>query len=634
MNLRLSGLKLRAIVVLVVSRMDGITLVFKNDPLESVSVSSTFDSVAAIQAFVQKEIEGQLRELFRSDLPSIVHKLSQEFVKGEVRNAAKSASGGFASGAKIHTHSAFSRPSTSQTGSLSRGFSTFSLHEQAYLPAEAVQDEPSPPIESPSSRNAFPGFSRSASVPDGIASYDPTYGLRPEHPPLTGRLDSYRRLVKHAGRGLGAALSDVQEDEAGLGTEEAGPDDSMRLNVTDASIDRGEGPSSRPYGDHPAFSSTHSASGFAPSISDAPPTESDVTMETIRAVGGGTVTRPRILHSQSEAALPGPGSGIAGSTTSVSGATATLRPRVSSSTMRERARIAGMDRSVSMTAPPSAFSGIGAGEGQDTLRRRRLDRYAVSTDPLEDPRRQHHRPRSQVAPSSYAPSVGLRSSSSYFPRTHTGAASSSSGSKSTRPTSLDTTASARLIEKSDSRRFDSIASLGVGGRPSSPDRLDPSDASDPRLSTFDPSSGSLRGSESCHLLATLAVSNHTLSPFGRALNHVASRSTPPISRQSSTVGAGVLRKASQGSGLPNDPTRLPSRVTKPHDVNPPPIEARRKRLFKIGGSDQQAVKAHRRGGARTRGKASSGWPSPDLPEEDGDGSGSDYSSYFPRQRAP
>ena len=80
MRVRLSEVKLRAIVVLVVSRNKGITLVFKNDPLESVKVSSTFDGVGVIQRYLQEEIEGQLREMFRDDLPSIIHRLSQDWL--------------------------------------------------------------------------------------------------------------------------------------------------------------------------------------------------------------------------------------------------------------------------------------------------------------------------------------------------------------------------------------------------------------------------------------------------------------------------------------------------------------------------------------------------------------------------
>ncbi|WFD28188.1 ERMES complex subunit [Malassezia nana] len=83
MRVRLSDVKLRAIVVLVVSRSKGVTLVFKNDPLESVRVSSTFDSVGVIQKYLQEEIEGQLREMFREDLPGIIHRLSQDWLRTE-----------------------------------------------------------------------------------------------------------------------------------------------------------------------------------------------------------------------------------------------------------------------------------------------------------------------------------------------------------------------------------------------------------------------------------------------------------------------------------------------------------------------------------------------------------------------
>jgi len=91
MRVRLSDVKLRAIVVLVVSRTKGITLVFKNDPLESVRVSSTFDSVGVIQKYLQEEIEGQLREMFREDLPGIIHRFSQDWLRTETTERASPA---------------------------------------------------------------------------------------------------------------------------------------------------------------------------------------------------------------------------------------------------------------------------------------------------------------------------------------------------------------------------------------------------------------------------------------------------------------------------------------------------------------------------------------------------------------
>lgn len=81
MLLRISELKLRGLVVLVVSKTKGITLVFKNDPLISVRVSSTFDSVTSVRSFLQREIEGQLRNLFQEDLPMMIHHLSKRHLE-------------------------------------------------------------------------------------------------------------------------------------------------------------------------------------------------------------------------------------------------------------------------------------------------------------------------------------------------------------------------------------------------------------------------------------------------------------------------------------------------------------------------------------------------------------------------
>lgn len=58
------------------SKAKGITLVFRNDPLESLKVSSTFDSIPFIANYLQKEIERQVRRIFQEDLPVAVHRLS------------------------------------------------------------------------------------------------------------------------------------------------------------------------------------------------------------------------------------------------------------------------------------------------------------------------------------------------------------------------------------------------------------------------------------------------------------------------------------------------------------------------------------------------------------------------------
>lgn len=64
---------------------------FRNDPLESLKVSSTFDSIPFVRDFLQKEIEAQLRILFMDELPAIIHRLSlrlwvPEYRTGEEMN--------------------------------------------------------------------------------------------------------------------------------------------------------------------------------------------------------------------------------------------------------------------------------------------------------------------------------------------------------------------------------------------------------------------------------------------------------------------------------------------------------------------------------------------------------------------
>ena len=76
LQITLSDIRLSGFVILVFSKQKGITLVFRNDPLESLKVSSTFDSIPFVRDYLQRTIEGQLRVLFMEDLPAIIHRLS------------------------------------------------------------------------------------------------------------------------------------------------------------------------------------------------------------------------------------------------------------------------------------------------------------------------------------------------------------------------------------------------------------------------------------------------------------------------------------------------------------------------------------------------------------------------------
>ena len=60
------------------SKQKGLTLVFRNDPLESLKVSSTFDSIQFVRDYLQRTIEQQLRNLMMDELPAIIHRLSLE----------------------------------------------------------------------------------------------------------------------------------------------------------------------------------------------------------------------------------------------------------------------------------------------------------------------------------------------------------------------------------------------------------------------------------------------------------------------------------------------------------------------------------------------------------------------------
>ncbi|RDW65539.1 putative mitochondrial distribution and morphology protein 34 [Coleophoma crateriformis] len=96
LQITLSEFKLSAFIIVVFSRQKGLTLVFRNDPLESLKVSSTFDSIPFVRDYLQNEIEKQLRTLMMDELPAIIHRLSlrlwcPEYKAREDQEAAQSA---------------------------------------------------------------------------------------------------------------------------------------------------------------------------------------------------------------------------------------------------------------------------------------------------------------------------------------------------------------------------------------------------------------------------------------------------------------------------------------------------------------------------------------------------------------
>lgn len=268
MNLRLSGFQLSSYVVLVVSRQKGITLVFKTDPLQHVDISSTFDSIAVIQKFIQREIEGQLRQMFREDLPGIIHRLSQQWVKAKVE-------------APYLAKPVQTRPPLgSRVPSAARSLPDVSIAPSLPLSMHI------PPALLRSQTVAFPGIGRSRSVSGHSATgfrrptmppppeheseeFDPTYGLRPDRLPTKSGFGGFGRLFTQ-NKGLADLAEETEVDsQDGEGT-------SFDFVDWEDTVPDMSSPNSPPA-----------------SVSDR------VEYESIPAVGGGYVTRPRIYHSQS-----------------------------------------------------------------------------------------------------------------------------------------------------------------------------------------------------------------------------------------------------------------------------------------------------------------------------------------------
>lgn len=244
MTLKLSLLNLRAILILVISKSKGITLVFKNDPLQNVDVSSTFDSIEVIRGYLQQEIEGQLREMFREDLPGIIHRLSQKWFAG-------SGMGGRVE-MPYRNESVSIRPDDPGTPMPQRDdedphdwHDPYREREMfpPYRPPEtgstrSNQESNSDPTSPPSRRKSRSTPSGTAPIPlqygtssnspapsrrprlaesptsyttfPDIEDYDPTYGMRPEGVPTHSGYEAFGRLWERAkeekGKGLGGLM--------------------------------------------------------------------------------------------------------------------------------------------------------------------------------------------------------------------------------------------------------------------------------------------------------------------------------------------------------------------------------------------------------------------------------------------
>ncbi|KAI9509454.1 hypothetical protein F5148DRAFT_755210 [Russula earlei] len=291
MLLRLSHFRLSSYVVLVVSKQKGITLVFKTDPLQNVDINSTFDSIAVIQSFIQREIEGQLRQMFREDLPGIIHRLSQQWVNAKVEAPYL---------AKISPPSPSSLPVTmimsapdlrtlhryprsngrppSVAQSMASGMRPLYPRVRTSSGPSVTSTTQSRTTRRSESAEPIPSPDPPDSTFPEIENFDPTYGLRPEGLPTKSVFRSFGRLFANPSRGL-ADLAEENYDEDDDAVDEEGTTYDM-IDWQDTVP--GFTPEPSVLGDSQAGTST------------------GVEYETVPAVGGGTVTRPRVFHAHSQ----------------------------------------------------------------------------------------------------------------------------------------------------------------------------------------------------------------------------------------------------------------------------------------------------------------------------------------------
>ncbi|KAG7097370.1 hypothetical protein E1B28_004720 [Marasmius oreades] len=535
MLLRLSHIKLRAIVVLVVSKQKGITLVFKTDPLQNVDINSTFDSIAVIQKFIQKEIEGQLRQMFREDLPGIIHRLSQQWVKAKVeapylskrppppvRVATVPAPLSFrnvtgvplAENGPLHLANKPSLESRAfRRAPMAR--SSYSATSSMSVPLSGTKSLPTTPIGS----KATPQEVHEGFFPD-LENFDPTYGLRPEGLPTKSLFKGFSGLFT-PNLGLADLAEERSEDEE---TAVYDYDDSSTYDMVD--WDGG-------------FSLPHTDSSMEPEK------QQHIEYETLPAVGGGTIIKPRIMHSQSmlqtdtSLSLPRRTTRMSRSHDSIASPPRPLPPHPN------------LQRSNSLYNPyfPESAASIVGGLGLRTP-------TGYQGSPL---------PTSQTLPDFVQGASGRRS---FTPDSLEAQQSySNSSGENTRlmtPPENESLPIRRIHPHHISSRRSSVSSTGNRAFSLSPTTgnfadVVPTDIGDPTPKIV------LRPSflnTTLTKFTTLSHSNHTLSPYTRSLEHFTVRSVPPR----------------YSGGLSGSSASLERQ----------PVKAKRKRIFYLGGKKPAA----------------------------------------------
>jgi distribution and morphology protein 34 len=465
MLLRLSHFRLSSYVVLVVSKQKGITLVFKTDPLQNVDINSTFDSIAVIQSFIQREIEGQLRQMFREDLPGIIHRLSQQWVNAKVE-------------APYLSKFPPSAPSPEPVTMVMSAPGLRPLHGPSVAYAIANGIRPFYPrgrtssgpsvagtVQSRSRRPKSPELAHPPDPPDStfpeIENFDPTYGLRPEGLPTKAAFRSFGRLFSKPGRGL----ADLAEECTDEDDEDAVGNESTLYDMTDW--------------DDPVPSFSPSDQSVLGDNLAGP--SAGVEYETVPAVGGGTVTRPRVLHAHSQVHPRAPLSASLALTSRLTRAAVEQLPHA------DRPR-----RARSLYNPYFPPLDMADHFARAPSMRTYRDSFEAPTPPLY-----HSPPRRAVSPSSL--------------QTHASSSHTQTHSVPTPPsTEVFLSAPRERTRRGSTTSMSVSAATGGTG----------ADTTDPRIVLRPALHGALSA------LASLEHSNHTLSPYTRSPSHFTVRSGP------------------------------------------------------------------------------------------------------------
>ncbi len=335
-----------------------------------------------------------------------------------------------------------------------------------------------PPIKSYYSSN------EEVSFPD-IENFDPTYGLRDEAFPNKSDYEAFSRLFTQGPRGL-ADLASEREQELDFGDGESAFD----------YVEWEEGMSASGGGSH------MTSSMFDP--------EGLPELESIPAVGGGTITRPRIYHSQS--AIKNPLTSPAASLSGASGSTYTRRPP----------SVTGSSRSIPVEVkspwrgqPMSSINETG--EGEDNQYNpyfggayNTLHSLGTTSRPRFDRSQSQSIVGSSTRASSQAPSRLSRNSTP-----HTSPPSSfEMGISPPKPRSMPSSSHRNAGRPRSLSPFKRDRGF-VLGSPSAESSLED-----------DRDDGIVVRNDTVSQLSALSHSNQTLSPYTRSLSHFTIRSVP------------------------------------------------------------------------------------------------------------